>query len=96
MRRPIWPRFRSAAQVVPLTMALSLAAASFVAPLTDSVLRPASAGAATTATSSGTDFWLAFEQNYTGGGTLELFLSGAAATNGTIDIPALPLARPSL
>jgi hypothetical protein len=45
--------------------------------------------------SKGTDFWLAFIQNYSGyTPTLTLFISGETATTGTVDIPGLSFSAP--
>ena len=37
--------------------------------------------------SKGADFWLTFPSNYTGGGTLTLFIAGETGTTGTVSIP---------
>lgn len=39
--------------------------------------------------SLGTDFWLTFTENYDRQNTLTLFISGATATEGTVEIPGL-------
>jgi uncharacterized repeat protein (TIGR01451 family) len=49
----------------------------------------ASAGAQVLPDSRGTDFWLAFPQNYTAGSQLSLFVTGDQATSGTAEVPGL-------
>src|SRR5665647_86852 len=50
--------------------------------------------AATQLDSKGTDFWLMFDGNYTGGSQLTLFIAGDTATTGTISIPGLSFTSP--
>jgi hypothetical protein len=54
--------------------------------------RPA-ASAATNPDSLGTDFWLAFPGNYSGG-TLTLFITGPTATSGTATMPGVAFSAP--
>lgn len=44
---------------------------------------------------SGTDFWLTFPENHTGGAaTLSLFIAGSTSTTGTVSIPAITFSMP--
>jgi hypothetical protein len=55
---------------------------------------PTTAGASTSVPSSqGTDFWVAFENNYGGGSSLFLFISGNTATTGTVTDPAIAFSQ---
>jgi hypothetical protein len=51
------------------------------------------ASAATNPDSLGTDFWLAFPGNYSGG-TLTLFITGPTATSGTVTMPGVAFSAP--
>lgn len=53
---------------------------------------PASSGAA--ADSQGNDFWLAFIDNYQGTVQKTLFISGAEAASGTVEIPGIAFSQP--
>ena len=44
--------------------------------------------------SQGTDFWLAFPGNYTGGGEITLFITGDTNTTGTVTVPGLAFTAP--
>lgn len=44
--------------------------------------------------SKGTDFWIAFPQNFTGGAAVTLFVTGDADTTGTVEIPGLAFTTP--
>ncbi len=44
--------------------------------------------------SAGTDFWLGFPTNYSGGPELSLFITGGTATTGTVAIPGLSFSEP--
>jgi uncharacterized repeat protein (TIGR01451 family) len=54
----------------------------------------ATAAAAPQADSRGTDFWLAFPQNYTATSALSLFITGDQATSGTVEVPGLSVSEP--
>src|SRR5271167_574390 len=45
-------------------------------------------------TSQGTDFWVMFDENYSGGAAKTLFISGGTATTGTVSIPGLSFSAP--
>jgi len=45
-------------------------------------------------TNQGTDFYLGFSQNYSGGPNLVLFLTGGTATTGTVAVPGLAFTTP--
>jgi len=44
--------------------------------------------------STGTDFWLTFPENASGASGLELFIAGATATTGSVEIPGLESSQP--
>jgi len=44
--------------------------------------------------SKGTEFWLMFPGNYSGGPILSLFIAGDTATNGTVAVPGLGISIP--
>ena len=72
-------------------MSAALTVAVLTASMTSvATLAAAPAFAATGAqTTQGTDFWVTFEGNYNGAGSLYLFAAGDTATNGTVSIPGI-------
>lgn len=56
-------------------------------------VQSATAGAQVLPDSRGTDFWLAFPQNYTAGSQLSLFVTGDEATSGTVEVPGLAISE---
>jgi len=80
MRRPFRRSLAgfSARWLAPQVVALLLAATSFAA-------QP---------DSKGTDFWLMFPQNYSGGSELSLFITGDVAASGTAAVPGIGFTTP--
>lgn len=56
-------------------------------------MQPATTTAAGAEDSQGTDFWLMFNQNHTGGPQLTLFITSGVNTNGTVTVPGIAFSQ---
>ncbi|WP_392542973.1 post-COAP-1 domain-containing protein [Oryzobacter telluris] len=73
---------------------IALATAVSVAMVTGGLVTAAPASAAPSPDSAGTDFWLGYISNFSGGGELTLFVAGTTATTGTVAVPGLAFSAP--